>query len=92
MNDKSVTVLLISKLYASQLVAEVIFYMSIQELGKIPVYRDDFLIGIISYSDILNFLDDEPEKNLYFHKLNYTIESLVLLNNSQGESAAEDKK
>jgi predicted transcriptional regulator len=93
MTEKSEFHLPFNKLYADQLVIEVISYMQSCGQDQLPIYQDDHLLGIISYSEIINFLHHKPENNLFYHKLNYTIESLFVLKNrySQWEFGKPDR-
>jgi predicted transcriptional regulator len=81
MTDKSGVHLSTRKLHADQLIIEVMRVMYTWGQDKVPVYKDDILLGTVSSSEILKFLNNEDEKNLYYHKLNYTMESLLMLKN-----------
>jgi len=67
-------------LHTEQILIEVIALMNSSGENSLPVYDDNKTqLGTISLSDILIFLEHESEKNLYHHKLNYTVESLLVL-------------
>lgn len=75
-------------LHSEQLVIEVIDIMLKQELYTMPVFYNKKYIGVVRFKDLISFLThEEREENLIFHKLNYSIESVMIMLTERGELA-----
>lgn len=62
------------KIYAHQLVAEVLSQMRSAEVTTLPVYDKGQFIGKVSYDDLMSFLgDEENTESVYAHKMNFDI-------------------
>lgn len=76
------------RLHSEQLVIEVIDIMLKQELYTMPVFYDEKHIGVVRFKDLISFLTHEERgENLIFHKLNYSIESVMVMMTERGELA-----
>jgi len=63
-----------------QLVMEVIEVMLQSEQYKLPLYRNGSLEGIVHFKDLIGFLvEDREGHNLLLHKLNFTLESALIV-------------
>lgn len=68
------------KVHAERIIFEVITYMNNIGEGYLAVYSDNnTLLGEVCVADLVAFLEHEPEKKLYYHKLNYTMETFLRL-------------
>lgn len=62
------------KIYAQQLVAEVLSQMRNTEVNSLPVYDKGQFIGRITYEELMSFLNHEENPgSVYAHKLNFDI-------------------
>ena len=74
------------RLHSEQLVIEVIDIMLKQELYTMPVFYNEKHIGVVRFKDLISFLTrEERGENLIFHKLNYSIESVMVMMTERGE-------
>lgn len=63
-----------TKIYAQQLVAEVLSQMRNTEVDSLPVYDKGQFIGKITYDELMLFLNNEDKAgSVYAHKLNFDI-------------------
>lgn len=66
------------KIYAHQLVGEVLAQMRNTDASSLPVYDKDQLIGKISYQELMSFLNfKEKSGNIYAHKLNFDMRTAL---------------
>ncbi|ETZ21399.1 hypothetical protein [Pedobacter sp. V48] len=73
-------------LHSEQLVVEVIDIMLKEELYTMPVFYNKKHIGVVRFQDLISFLTHEERgENLIFHKLNYSIESVMVMMTERGE-------
>lgn len=69
-----------ARLNGESILVEVIEWMKKNADCQLPVYNSgNSFLGMISLNDILIFLEHDTQSELYYHKLNYTLESLVAL-------------
>jgi transmembrane sensor len=67
------------KLYAQQLVAEVLSQMQETELDSMPVYDKGHFVGKISYEELTTFVNHKDKSgNIYTHKLNFDVGTALL--------------
>src|SRR5688572_3444682 len=75
-------------LHSEQLVVEVIGIMLKEELYTMPVFYNKKHIGLVRFKDLISFLTHEERgENLIFHKMNYSIESVMVMMTERGELA-----
>ena len=78
-------------LHSEQLVVEVIDIMLKEELYTMPVFYNKKHIGLVRFKDLISFLTHEERgENLIFHKMNYSIESVMVMMTERGELAYTD--
>lgn len=68
------------RLHSEQLVIDVIDIMLKQDLYTMPVFYSTRQIGVIQFKDLINFITHkEHGESLIYHKLNYNLESVLVM-------------
>ncbi|ATP55760.1 hypothetical protein CPT03_04390 [Pedobacter ginsengisoli] len=68
------------RLHSEQLVVDVIDIMLKKELYTMPVFYNTRQIGVIQFKDLISFITHkEYGESLIYHKLNYNLESVLVM-------------
>jgi len=66
-----------TRLMAEHVISEAINVMHNSGKYKLPIFDGELHVGTITFSEIFEFLNYEPEKYLIPHKLCFTMETLL---------------